>query len=296
MFDGIKSKLGFGNDEDSYGERGYDARYEQDFGDDYDYGDFGDYDDADAGSDVGDPYAGYDSYATVTTRPSYSTSTPRLVSIDDVRASTSLSEGLARDAQPTRRATAPSTSYSLNRMTVDANAPDEPVGLGSVAESSSQERSESLDSLFNPTTASPSAGTSSSRYASGAQRYSPAAYPASEEGPATGSSSTAFDPYDAYAGAGSRKHEPTRSLTVLRPMSYSEVERIAKVLKAGDVVVLALGKTPATLSKRILDFSFGVASALDASVDCVADKVFVITRGSALSDEERASLRGKGVL
>ena len=114
---------------------------------------------------------------------------------------------------------------------------------------------------------------------------------------ATATATTAaFDPFDAYAGAGAVKHNPSRSVTVLKPASYAEVERIAKALKAGDVVVLALRNTPDNLSKRILDFSFGVSSALDASVDCVADKVFVISRGAALTDAERMSLRGQGVL
>ena len=83
---------------------------------------------------------------------------------------------------------------------------------------------------------------------------------------------------------------------MLKPATYGEVERIAKALKAGDVVVLALRNTPDALAKRILDFSFGVSSALDASVDCVADKVFVIARGSGLTETERASLRNQGVL
>ena len=84
--------------------------------------------------------------------------------------------------------------------------------------------------------------------------------------------------------------------TLETPEQVAEVERVAKILKAGDVVVLALRNTPDNLSKRILDFSFGVSSALDASVDCVADKVFVISRGAALTDAERMSLRGQGVL
>ena len=83
---------------------------------------------------------------------------------------------------------------------------------------------------------------------------------------------------------------------MLKPASYGEVERIAKALKAGDAVVLALRNTPDSLAKRILDFSFGVSSALDASVDCVADKVFVVTRGAALSDAEKTGLRNQGVL
>ena len=81
-----------------------------------------------------------------------------------------------------------------------------------------------------------------------------------------------------------------------RDFERPEWIRMRAALKAGDVVVLALRNTPDNLSKRILDFSFGVSSALDASVDCVADKVFVISRGAALTDAERMSLRGQGVL
>lgn len=107
---------------------------------------------------------------------------------------------------------------------------------------------------------------------------------------------TGFDPYEAYAGGGASAFSSTRSCTVLKPASYDEVERIAKVLKAGDVMVLALRNTPDPLAKRILDFSFGVSSALDASVECVADKVFAITRGTGLTDAERTTLRNQGVL
>ena len=83
---------------------------------------------------------------------------------------------------------------------------------------------------------------------------------------------------------------------MLKPSSYGEVERVAKIVKAGDVVVLSLRNTPDHLAKRILDFSFGVSSALDASVECIADKVFVILRGNALSADELTALRNQGVL
>ena len=83
---------------------------------------------------------------------------------------------------------------------------------------------------------------------------------------------------------------------MLKPSSYGEVERVAKIVKAGDVVVLSLRNTPDHLAKRILDISFGVSSALDASVECIADKVFVILRGNALSADELTALRNQGVL
>ena len=110
------------------------------------------------------------------------------------------------------------------------------------------------------------------------------------------SAASSFDPYKAYEGTATGTHSPTRSVTIVKPASYGECEKVAKALKAGDAVVLALKETPDALAKRVLDFSFGVSSALDASVDCIADKVFVIARGAALSEAERASLRSQGIL
>lgn len=44
-----------------------------------------------------------------------------------------------------------------------------------------------------------------------------------------------------------------------------DAERIAKVLKSGDVAVVSLRNTPEALGKRILDFSFGVGMRLRGS-------------------------------
>ncbi|MEF9925934.1 MAG: cell division protein SepF, partial [Raoultibacter sp.] len=121
--------------------------------------------------------------------------------------------------------------------------------------------------------------------------------PAEASAPSAGSAATtaSFDPYQAYEGSGVPVYNPQRSLRVIKPVSYDEVQDVAKTLKAGDVVVLQLHNTPSQLSKRILDFAFGVSSALEASVDCVADKVFVITRGKEISPDERTKLRNQGV-
>ena len=108
--------------------------------------------------------------------------------------------------------------------------------------------------------------------------------------------SSAYDPQSAYAQAQGARYVAKRSCTVLKPASYGEVEKIARALKGGDAVILALRNTPDSLSKRILDFSFGVSSALDAGVECVGDKVFAITKGDALTDAEKLALRNQGVL
>lgn len=295
MFDGLKSKLGFSDAQqtraaadDGYYDDGYD-----DYADDYD-DDYGDgYDEfAEYGPDYGRTRTGtrYDAPDAVTTRAPRASSRnarsdsgfPRLVSIDDVRAHTRVPDSLNRDPLPARRVTSPSGTLLRrggDRTVVDATAPapSSPayVAAETAAREAEQSRSEGLESLFSSTTPSRDSNSASTTAAS---------------------SRSSFDPYEAYSGSGTTAHDPSRSLTVLMPTVYGDVERIAKILKAGDAVVLSLRSTPDQLSKRVLDFSFGVASALDARVECVADKVFSITRDAALTDAERTALRGKGVL
>lgn len=107
---------------------------------------------------------------------------------------------------------------------------------------------------------------------------------------------TPYDPYEAYSGNASASYTTTRPLTVVKPVVYGDVERVARAVKSGDVVVLVMRNTPDDLSKRILDFSFGVASALDASVECPGEKVFAIARGNGLTEDEKARLRNQGAL
>lgn len=90
--------------------------------------------------------------------------------------------------------------------------------------------------------------------------------------------------------------DDTRGLTVIKPLSYNDVEGMARALKAGDAVVMAMADTPEELFKRILDFSFGVASALEAGVDCVEPKVYVIAANPQLTQSEKDRLKAQGVL
>ncbi len=294
MLDSIKSKLGF-PDDSGYGS--YRSRSRKD--DDYD--DYDDYDEEDYADDYDEaddaPSSNYDPYSSVTTRPargsharvsSASTSSAyrpaKLVSIDDVRAHTTVPESLNRDPLPPRKV---STSSFGNRTMVDATQPaaaNTPNGRAAAA--AGKERSESLNALFSST-----AEAAGSADASAKASDAPTAKIARPQ-----ASSTSFDPYKAYEGTAPGTHSPTRSVTVIKPTSYGECEKVAKALKAGDAVVLALKSTPDALAKRVLDFSFGVSSALDANVDCIADKVFVIARGQGLTDAERMSIRSQGVL
>lgn len=279
MFDGIKSKLGFGGSEAAYDDDEYYGDYADEYGESYEE-EYGEY-----AEDYADDQYGYRDRGSARSSRSTarSSSMPRLVSIDDVRANTQVPDSLKRDPLPPRHASsAPShasgssyrSSYGSSRQVeraADYLRSTETSDLPSGTQRAGDARSEGLNSLFAST-----AAAAASTAATSAQ--------------------SSFDPYEAYAGSGAATHSPTRSLTVLKPASYGEVERVAKIVKAGDVVVLSLRNTPDHLAKRILDFSFGVSSALDASVECIADKVFVILRGSALSAAELTSLRNQGVL
>ena len=107
---------------------------------------------------------------------------------------------------------------------------------------------------------------------------------------------TPYDPYEAYSSSSPSSYSATRPLTVVKPVIYGDVERVARAVKSGDVVVLVLRNTPDDLAKRILDFSFGVASALEANVECPGEKVFAIIRGEALTEAEKTRLRNQGTL
>lgn len=373
MFDNIKSKLGFagsndqefeqepyGEDYDDYGDFGdYGEGYDEfaDYGPDYDEKAQGDYYDSRAsssayapsnavGAGAGMGMAGAEAnanpssgYSSLGRSSRTSSSMPKLVSIEDVRAHTQQA-GLSRESLSSRRAGSSSGSgYRFERTMVDSSLPSSltPEGAQATAAAATavhRMRSEGLNSLFESTDSGepalrPSASGAHARRSDVARRGPSTSYGASAlssadaSAPAGSSASSVdspsraavsspagssldsssakaprragLDSYGAYSAAGAASSS-MRSCTVLKPASYDEVERIAKVLKAGDVVVLALRNTPDLLAKRILDFSFGVSSAIDASVECVADKVFAITCGAGLSDAERTSLRNQGVL
>jgi cell division inhibitor SepF len=82
-----------------------------------------------------------------------------------------------------------------------------------------------------------------------------------------------------------------RRIEHIRPMTYGDAEQVAQELKKGVLVVLDLRATRPELAKRILDFSFGVASALEGQVDRHIDRVYIFTRNGPLTDGERAAIR-----
>lgn len=106
---------------------------------------------------------------------------------------------------------------------------------------------------------------------------------------------------DPYASLGSDflkiKGDPAGRLEIVCPKAYADIEKVANAAKAGKIVILNVVDTKASLAKRILDFSFGVASALNLNVGKAAERVFVISKSSEpLSDEDREYLIAQDVL
>lgn len=89
---------------------------------------------------------------------------------------------------------------------------------------------------------------------------------------------------------------PARSICMLTAHNYNEAEHIVDALKRGDITVLALNLVSDALSKRILDFCFGVCAVLGGHVDLIKPGVYLFYTGSALSQSEFIALRERGVL
>ena len=308
--DGIKDRLGFSDQHDRASRANRHDVHDEDYGFDEQgedgygtYDDYG-YDDAD-GDGFADDFGEYgydadhdDTHVDESPRGAHvarpvdygAASMPRLVTADDVRAHTQYNPPADTEPYQTR----------AQRLGMDSH--------GGTAELT---RSEGLNSLFASTVASPAPSAATSSSAPVFEKVSvPSPSSWGSVPPVTPpSSSAAAGAYGSSDGAAEGVPSVVRSiddskviaraariLTVLKPEKYEEAERVAKILKAGDVAVLSLRNTPVDLSKRILDFSFGAASALDARVEFLGDQVFAISRGAALSDDERTRLRNQGLM
>lgn len=276
LFGDLKDKLGFGGGRSDRRDDYYDDPYYDDY-DDSASGS-GTYDSGYDADTYGDPYDRLE-YTTRSTGASRSLgsrsnrfSSPQLVSSGDIRSTTS-AYGVA-DVSPKPQVKVPSvTPAEEERDSVSKIAEDFSIPASSYTDFvspykhntqvSSASKSAGLDSLFTPSTgSSPDAAASSS----------------DAQGQTAHSTSSA------------------REITVLKPASYEDVSSVAHSVRSGHIVVLSLRQTDPALSKRVLDFSFGVASALTAQVDCIAEKTFVILQGKELTLEEKHNLAKQGVL
>ena len=274
LFGDLKDKLGFGGGRSDR----HDDYYDDPYYDDYDDSPSGQGYDAGYDPDTyGDPYDRLE-YTTRSTGSSRSASSrsgrysvPQLVSSGDIRATTSaygVSEVAAKPQLDVSNA---------------ARQAEEKESVSKIAEDFSIPASSYTD-FVSPYKHTSSAGSSSA--ASASSLSSASSFTSSTES----SSAAPHEPATAHSTS------TAREVTVLKPASYEDVSSVAQSVRAGHIVVLSLRQTDPALSKRVLDFSFGVASALTAQVDCIAEKTFVILQGRELTLEEKHKLAKQGVL
>ena len=303
----LKDRLGFSsegtaNDEEyDYQQDGYDGGYDDGYGtepsgydgydgyDSYDGGyddGFGSASDAYRSNGYGDygyasdyaapePISGASprvnpasrSYGADGSRVSSYGSSPKLVTLDDVRAHTAAPSGYQRDPLERIRENTETGEYRARSVSAVANR--------SAADSFD---AHGMDTMGESGTAG------------AASAAAPGAADAGIDVAAERSKGL-----NALFGGAAPASVSGRALNVVRPSTYEDAEEIAHTLRRGDVVVLDLAVTDPALSKRILDFSFGAASMVNARVDCLARSVFSLQTGDKLNEQELGELRAKGV-
>lgn len=311
----LKDRLGFGGGKQ---QRNYDEEAYYDGYDDYGYDDNNPYDSEDMYATQADPYDRLEyttrSTASRSSRASGYGSSPHLVSSSDIRATTS-AYGVSTAATSSYTSSSYGSSYAEGVYSDD--------GAGSLYDTDSSSASEGVkpeqydvpataftdfvspykdharQGSLSSSTAGVTGKDASSAVSSGASRsagldslFAPSASQAT-------SNSDLQDTSLVDSGVSASATSTTslsREITLLQPVSYDDVASVARSVRLGNIVVLSLRSTDSALAKRVLDFSFGVASALDAKVDCVANKTFVIVQGRDLSLEERHRLQKQGIL
>lgn len=84
---------------------------------------------------------------------------------------------------------------------------------------------------------------------------------------------------------------------VLRPESYDDVETVVRRVRTKQPVALVFVGVRTEVAKRVLDFSYGFACGLGASVREVGDRVFmVLPAGCEVKESDLSKLRADGYL
>ncbi len=90
---------------------------------------------------------------------------------------------------------------------------------------------------------------------------------------------------------------PQLPIFELRPESYDDVETVVRRVRTKQPVALIFVGVRTEVAKRVLDFSYGFACGLGASVREVGDRVFVVLpQGCEVTESDMAKLRADGYL
>jgi cell division inhibitor SepF len=88
---------------------------------------------------------------------------------------------------------------------------------------------------------------------------------------------------------------PTR-VHVMEPKGFNDAQEVGDRLKNGQPVILNLQGVDRDLQRRLIDFSSGLAYALNGTMSKAADQVFLLTPSNVeVSEEEKERLQARGL-
>jgi cell division inhibitor SepF len=89
---------------------------------------------------------------------------------------------------------------------------------------------------------------------------------------------------------------PATRVHVMDPRGFNDAQEVGDRLKAGQPVILNLQGVDRDLQRRLIDFSSGLAYALNGTMSKAADQVFLLTPSNVeVSEEEKERLQARGL-
>ena len=89
---------------------------------------------------------------------------------------------------------------------------------------------------------------------------------------------------------------PATRVHVMDPKGFNDAQEVGDRLKAGQPVILNLQGVDRDLQRRLIDFSSGLAYALNGTMSKAADQVFLLTPSNVeVSEEEKERLQARGL-
>jgi cell division inhibitor SepF len=83
---------------------------------------------------------------------------------------------------------------------------------------------------------------------------------------------------------------------VMEPKGFNDAQEVGDRLKAGQPVILNLQAVDRDLQRRLIDFSSGLAYALNGTMSKAAEQVFLLTPSNVeVSEEEKERLQARGL-
>jgi cell division inhibitor SepF len=89
---------------------------------------------------------------------------------------------------------------------------------------------------------------------------------------------------------------PAARVHVMEPQGFNDAQEVGDRLKAGQPVILNLQGVDRELLRRLIDFSSGLAYALNGTMSKAAEQVFLLTPSNVeVSEEEKERLQARGL-